>query len=174
MLLEFQRTATERTRIYDDATDWYRESANTWISEDERQKALCLANEHELKKKNRTCRKETLGCLPCNIFVVGARMVALDFANQRVLECPQETSDSTFYDLRRSHIVFGSNAPELTSLSKESTQNLRLLSSSPRPPAHLNGASLNLYQELQQDLFQVLLCFSPGNEKAAKVFRIAS
>ncbi|CAE8621129.1 unnamed protein product [Polarella glacialis] len=38
-LLSYDRDAKRRTKVYDDATDWYSESANPWLNEKQRDEA---------------------------------------------------------------------------------------------------------------------------------------
>eukprot|EP00416_Gambierdiscus_australes_P019162 CAMPEP_0171083400 /NCGR_PEP_ID=MMETSP0766_2-20121228/17681_1 /TAXON_ID=439317 /ORGANISM="Gambierdiscus australes, Strain CAWD 149" /LENGTH=886 /DNA_ID=CAMNT_0011540825 /DNA_START=178 /DNA_END=2835 /DNA_ORIENTATION=+ len=50
-LLSYDRDAKKRTKVYDDATDWYSESANPWLSEKQREEALRKGSEEERKRR---------------------------------------------------------------------------------------------------------------------------
>mmetsp|Transcript_11133 Transcript_11133/g.24868 ORF Transcript_11133/g.24868 Transcript_11133/m.24868 type:complete len:907 (-) Transcript_11133:104-2824(-) len=55
-LLSYDRDAKRRTKVYDDATDWYTESSNLWLSAQEREEALKKGNEEE-KRQSEEKRK---------------------------------------------------------------------------------------------------------------------
>uniref|UniRef100_A0A0G4H999 ASCH domain-containing protein n=1 Tax=Chromera velia CCMP2878 TaxID=1169474 RepID=A0A0G4H999_9ALVE len=55
-MVEFDRDAAKRTKVYDDQTDWYSEGRNQWLTEDQRAKALekdraIRAEKDEVRKK---------------------------------------------------------------------------------------------------------------------------
>uniref|UniRef100_A0A7S4RE98 Fe2OG dioxygenase domain-containing protein n=1 Tax=Alexandrium monilatum TaxID=311494 RepID=A0A7S4RE98_9DINO len=50
-LLSYDRDAKKRTRVFDDATDWYSESMNPWLSEKQREEALQQASNEERRKR---------------------------------------------------------------------------------------------------------------------------
>lgn len=51
-LLEFERTSAQRTRVYDDSTDWFSESTNIWLSHSDRERASVMAEDIEKKKRD--------------------------------------------------------------------------------------------------------------------------
>lgn len=48
-LLSYDRDAKKRTKVFDDATDWYSESVNPWLSEKQREEATRKGTEQERK-----------------------------------------------------------------------------------------------------------------------------
>eukprot|EP00928_Gymnodinium_smaydae_P018067 TRINITY_DN16878_c1_g4_i1.p1 TRINITY_DN16878_c1_g4~~TRINITY_DN16878_c1_g4_i1.p1 ORF type:complete len:925 (-),score=217.01 TRINITY_DN16878_c1_g4_i1:188-2962(-) len=50
-LLSYDRDAKKRTKVYDDATDWYSESVNPWLSEKQREDAIRHASEEERQRR---------------------------------------------------------------------------------------------------------------------------
>merc|ERR1719262_650719 len=49
-LLSYDRDAKKRTKVYDDATDWYTEKDNPWLTERQREEAARRGAEEERKK----------------------------------------------------------------------------------------------------------------------------
>lgn len=50
-LLSYDRDAKKRTKVFDDATDWYSESVNPWLSERQRDEAIKKGSEEENRKR---------------------------------------------------------------------------------------------------------------------------
>jgi len=50
-LLCYDRDAKKRTRVFDDATDWYSESVNPWLNEKQREEALHNATKEEDRRR---------------------------------------------------------------------------------------------------------------------------
>jgi len=50
-LLSYDKDAKKRTKVYDDATDFYSESVNPWLSEKQREEAMRNAKEEEHRKR---------------------------------------------------------------------------------------------------------------------------
>jgi len=50
-LLSYDRDAKKRTKVVDDATDWYSEAINPWLSEKQREDATRQATDEERRKK---------------------------------------------------------------------------------------------------------------------------
>jgi hypothetical protein len=49
-LIQYDREGSQRTRVYDDATDWYAEADNVWRGKEEREAALRAAEQFERMK----------------------------------------------------------------------------------------------------------------------------
>jgi hypothetical protein len=52
-LLEYQSTWSSHSHVYDDAVDWFRESNNIWLSEEQKEQMLSKAHMEEDIKQNR-------------------------------------------------------------------------------------------------------------------------
>merc|ERR1719199_761961 len=50
-LLSYDRDAKKRTKVFDDATDWYTEKDNPWLTERQREEAVRRGNEEERKRQ---------------------------------------------------------------------------------------------------------------------------
>ncbi|CAE6915106.1 Trip4, partial [Symbiodinium natans] len=50
-LLSYDRDAKRRTKVYDDATDWYSEAANPWLSEKQREEAKAKGQDEERRRR---------------------------------------------------------------------------------------------------------------------------
>jgi len=50
-LLDYDRNAKKRTQVYDDATDWYSESVNPWLSGKQREEALKKGKDEDDRRK---------------------------------------------------------------------------------------------------------------------------
>lgn len=50
-LLSYDRDAKRRTKVYDDATDWYSEAANPWLSEKQREEAKAKGMDEERRRR---------------------------------------------------------------------------------------------------------------------------
>mmetsp|Transcript_65073 Transcript_65073/g.121252 ORF Transcript_65073/g.121252 Transcript_65073/m.121252 type:complete len:627 (+) Transcript_65073:64-1944(+) len=71
-LLGYDRDAKKRTKVYDDATDWYSESANPWLNQKQREEA-----EQKAKHEERRAREEKRK-IHATIDLVGRTVISTD------------------------------------------------------------------------------------------------
>jgi len=71
-LLSYDRDAKKRTKVYDDATDWYSESINPWLSQRQREEAV-----EKSKEEERRAREEKRK-IHAKIDLVGRTVISTD------------------------------------------------------------------------------------------------
>jgi hypothetical protein len=70
-LIQYDREGTQRTRIYDDSTDWFAETQDVWKGKEEREEAKRMMEEFEEKKSEaRRQMKISLDFNTCSISVL--------------------------------------------------------------------------------------------------------
>ena len=135
-LVEFDREAQKRTQVIDDATDWFSESVNPWLTQTQRKKAA-LENKHANRRKDQESRK-----MKITFDFFGRSVVAVEddgsaFRNaekskfESFLEEVEEGGEGATAMARREkmlnalHDVHGSGSAPMLGASRELYENLR-------------------------------------------------
>lgn len=117
--MEYERTHAVRTQIYDDSTDWFRESGNRWLSAADRATAQAKA-QHQLDERRKGRRRQqqlaidiARGTVQLQTAVAeeaeeeGAVDRFLMEARERQLQDVADTSDFRQFIFGTSHLRYG-------------------------------------------------------------------
>eukprot|EP00930_Biecheleria_cincta_P098205 TRINITY_DN89885_c0_g1_i1.p1 TRINITY_DN89885_c0_g1~~TRINITY_DN89885_c0_g1_i1.p1 ORF type:complete len:915 (-),score=159.00 TRINITY_DN89885_c0_g1_i1:76-2784(-) len=123
-LLSYDRDAKRRTKVYDDATDWYSEAANPWLNEKQREEAKAKGADEERRQRE---EKQKIHA-------------KIDLFGRTVIDASAEVQNDLKQKDRASFQDWQENA----------SKNARLLSILEEGQRGLGGANSQLSEESQQ------------------------
>lgn len=132
-LLSYDRDAKKRTKVYDDATDWYSESVNPWLNERQREEAKKKGMEEENRKREEKRR-------------IHAK---IDFFGRTVVSADAEVAAEAAKKSKESMQEWSENVHEKTRLLSMFEENTKGMGGA---NSQLSGESKQLYDKLRASL----------------------